>query len=91
MDGCNDVWAADLDEEAKSLVRKVGPVETVRIFRSQLSSSLEVYQRDFDLICREFGYCNFGEATCLKGVPGMCPEGIFTWDDHLKVYVPKDA
>ncbi|CAE7780565.1 unnamed protein product, partial [Symbiodinium pilosum] len=70
--GCDEVWAAELDEEAKSLVR-------------------QVYQRDYDLICREFGHCNFGEATCLRGVPGMCPEHLFQWHEEAKMYMPRGS
>jgi len=33
----------------------------------------KVYAKDFELICKHFGYCTDSELTCTKGVPGMCP------------------
>mmetsp|Transcript_9439 Transcript_9439/g.17491 ORF Transcript_9439/g.17491 Transcript_9439/m.17491 type:complete len:290 (-) Transcript_9439:75-944(-) len=70
VEGCEDKWAGDLDNEAKGMIRKV-------------------YQRDFDLICQRFGYCDLDEATCLQGVPTMCPEALFEWDERAKMYVPR--
>jgi len=32
----------------------------------------EVYARDFDLICKHFGYCDRDEKTCLHQIPQMC-------------------
>jgi len=54
---CPDVWAADLDNEARSLVK-------------------QVYKRDFELLCRHFGYCDDEESTCIWQVPRMCPKYI---------------
>jgi len=53
--GCPDVWAGDLDAEARALTRLV-------------------YKRDFELLCKHFGYCNQEEMTCLSHIPGMCPD-----------------
>lgn len=33
-----------------------------------------VYKRDFDLLCKHFGYCDPEETMCLSHIPGMCPE-----------------
>merc|ERR1719325_75128 len=48
----------------------------------------QVYARDFDLLCKHFNYCAFNENACLAGVPQMCPEKLFKWDDEKKVYCP---
>mmetsp|Transcript_82425 Transcript_82425/g.191474 ORF Transcript_82425/g.191474 Transcript_82425/m.191474 type:complete len:338 (-) Transcript_82425:95-1108(-) len=34
----------------------------------------DVYTRDFDLLCKQFGYCNPWESTCAEGVPELCPK-----------------
>jgi len=70
ISGCNDVWAGDLDAEARQLVRKV-------------------YARDFELLCKHFGYCDSTENTCIREVKTMCPEKLFTWDASLKRYLDK--
>ena len=36
----------------------------------------EVYARDFDLLCKHFGYCDAGENVCLTEVPEMCPSNM---------------
>lgn len=36
----------------------------------------QVYQKDFDLICKLFGHCDPDENTCLRGVPMMCPQKV---------------
>jgi len=54
---CPEVWAGDLDCEAKALVR-------------------QVYARDFELLCKHFGYCDTDESCCIKGVPYMCPSDL---------------
>lgn len=36
----------------------------------------QVYARDFDLLCKHFGYCDFEENTCISGVPQMCPDRV---------------
>jgi len=33
----------------------------------------QVYERDFDLLCKKFGYCDKDENTCMTKVEGMCP------------------
>jgi len=33
----------------------------------------QVYKRDFELLCKHFGYCNPEENTCIWQVPQMCP------------------
>ena len=50
---------------------------------------LQVYHRDFDLICNEFGYCDPTENVCLTRVPGMCPPQLFEWNDDKKIYETK--
>mmetsp|Transcript_118366 Transcript_118366/g.368618 ORF Transcript_118366/g.368618 Transcript_118366/m.368618 type:complete len:289 (+) Transcript_118366:92-958(+) len=32
-----------------------------------------IYKRDFELLCKHFGYCDQEELTCLAQIPGMCP------------------
>ena len=49
----------------------------------------QYFQKDFELLCERFGYCNYGKATCLVQVPGMCPPKNFTWNQSLKRYVHK--
>lgn len=34
------------------------------------------YAKDFELICKVFGYCEENENTCLKYVPLMCPRNM---------------
>ena len=36
----------------------------------------EVYARDFELLCKHFGYCDAGENVCLTEVPEMCPSNM---------------
>lgn len=55
--GCNEIWAGDLDCETKFLIK-------------------QVYRRDFDLLCKHFGYCNHDVNTCVNSVPNMCPDNI---------------
>ena len=50
---------------------------------------LQVYHRDFDLICKEFGYCDPTENVCLTRVPGMCPPQLFEWNEDKKIYETK--
>jgi len=49
----------------------------------------EVYAKDFDIICKSFGYCNFDEYTCIQGVHTMCPPSVFAWDAEKEMYCPK--
>jgi len=70
VDGCNDVWAGDLDAETRQMVR-------------------QVYARDFELLCKHFGYCDAEANTCLQEVPQMCPPKLFTWNHNLARYFPK--
>lgn len=49
---------------------------------------LQVYRRDFDLLCQQFGYCDPNENVCLTRVPEMCPPQLFTWNEGKKVYEP---
>lgn len=46
----------------------------------------QFYARDFDLICKHFGYCDREENTCLTQVHYMCPSTLFEWDDKESVY-----
>lgn len=32
-----------------------------------------IYKRDFELLCKHFGYCDQEETICLAHIPGMCP------------------
>lgn len=32
----------------------------------------DIYSRDFDMICDQFGYCDRDELTCLEDIPDMC-------------------
>eukprot|EP00440_Ansanella_granifera_P075779 gb/GFBE01082235.1/.p1 GENE.gb/GFBE01082235.1/~~gb/GFBE01082235.1/.p1 ORF type:complete len:337 (+),score=73.45 gb/GFBE01082235.1/:1-1011(+) len=36
----------------------------------------KVYARDFELLCKHFGYCDDNENCCLLGVPEMCPSNL---------------
>lgn len=49
----------------------------------------QVYGRDFELLCKHFGYCDALENTCIVGVPGMCPSQFFSWNSEQKVFVQK--
>lgn len=49
----------------------------------------QVYGRDFELLCKHFGYCNALENTCLTRVPEMCPPQLFSWDSNLKMFQQK--
>ena len=51
--------------------------------------ALQVYHRDFDLLCKEFGYCDPTENVCLTRVPEMCPPQLFEWNADRKIYEPK--
>jgi len=39
----------------------------------------QVYKRDFELLCKHFGYCDDQEDTCLTRIPGMCPLTHYQW------------
>jgi len=41
----------------------------------------QYYARDFDVLCKHFGYCNEDENTCIKSVPQMCPERVLVAND----------
>lgn len=32
-----------------------------------------IYKKDFELLCKHFGYCDQEETMCLAHIPGMCP------------------
>lgn len=49
----------------------------------------EIYAKDFDIICKSFGHCNYDQDTCLQGVHHMCPSSVFTWDAAKEIYCPK--
>eukprot|EP00440_Ansanella_granifera_P030821 gb/GFBE01033474.1/.p1 GENE.gb/GFBE01033474.1/~~gb/GFBE01033474.1/.p1 ORF type:complete len:336 (+),score=69.61 gb/GFBE01033474.1/:1-1008(+) len=36
----------------------------------------KVYARDFELLCKHFGYCDDDENCCITGVPNMCPGNL---------------
>eukprot|EP00443_Scrippsiella_acuminata_P003406 CAMPEP_0115322002 /NCGR_PEP_ID=MMETSP0270-20121206/81166_1 /TAXON_ID=71861 /ORGANISM="Scrippsiella trochoidea, Strain CCMP3099" /LENGTH=301 /DNA_ID=CAMNT_0002741931 /DNA_START=165 /DNA_END=1070 /DNA_ORIENTATION=+ len=36
----------------------------------------QVYARDFELLCKNFGYCDQDENCCIEGVPMMCPSNL---------------
>eukprot|EP00930_Biecheleria_cincta_P045436 TRINITY_DN31309_c0_g1_i1.p1 TRINITY_DN31309_c0_g1~~TRINITY_DN31309_c0_g1_i1.p1 ORF type:complete len:347 (-),score=29.85 TRINITY_DN31309_c0_g1_i1:404-1306(-) len=57
QDGCNGIWAGDLDCDTKFLIK-------------------QVYRRDFELLCKKFGYCDHDVNTCVSAVPNMCPGNI---------------
>jgi len=40
----------------------------------------QVYARDFELICKHFGYCDNEEDVCLTHIPSMCPLTHFKWE-----------
>jgi len=64
---CDDLWAGDLDNETRALVK-------------------QVYKRDFEFLCNAFEYCDQDEPMCLQGVPNMCPEKEFTWNETQQKY-----
>jgi len=49
----------------------------------------KVYARDFELLCKHFGYCDQDENTCIKGVYHMCPDELFSWDEDSLQYIQK--
>merc|ERR1719277_347649 len=36
----------------------------------------QVYARDFDLLCKHFGYCDKEENSCVSTVAEMCPSHL---------------
>lgn len=40
----------------------------------------EVYKRDFELLCKTFGYCDKDENVCLEYIEDMCPPKHFVWN-----------
>lgn len=36
----------------------------------------KAYKRDFELLCKHFGYCDEEEDACIPGVPEMCPLAV---------------
>mmetsp|Transcript_7417 Transcript_7417/g.20070 ORF Transcript_7417/g.20070 Transcript_7417/m.20070 type:complete len:161 (+) Transcript_7417:117-599(+) len=36
----------------------------------------QVYARDYELLCKHFGYCDTSEDTCITGVRDMCPAAV---------------
>lgn len=46
----------------------------------------QVYHRDFELLCKHFGYCDRNESICLKRVPEMCPPQLFDWNSEKEMY-----
>jgi hypothetical protein len=51
----------------------------------------KIYKKDFELICKHFGHCDFEQNTCLQGVHHMCPYSEFTWDPDREIYCPKEG
>lgn len=51
----------------------------------------KVYAKDFDLICKKFGHCDFDQDTCIQGVHTMCPSTVFKWDDEKELYCPAEG
>jgi hypothetical protein len=49
----------------------------------------EFYKKDFDLLCKSFGYCDFDQDTCLQGVEMMCPDSVFRWNSSSEIACPK--
>lgn len=49
----------------------------------------QYYKKDFELICKAFGHCDFEENTCLQGVHHMCPFTLFKWDNATEMACPK--
>mmetsp|Transcript_79046 Transcript_79046/g.177081 ORF Transcript_79046/g.177081 Transcript_79046/m.177081 type:complete len:338 (-) Transcript_79046:173-1186(-) len=47
----------------------------------------KVYARDFELLCKYFGYCDDEENDCITGVYHMCPENLFSWNSKLNQYI----
>lgn len=48
----------------------------------------QVYKKDFELLCKSFGYCDYDQNTCLQGVPNMCPPSLLAWDESKKLSCP---
>eukprot|EP00747_Dinoflagellata_sp_TGD_P061198 gnl/TRDRNA2_/TRDRNA2_152401_c1_seq1.p1 gnl/TRDRNA2_/TRDRNA2_152401_c1~~gnl/TRDRNA2_/TRDRNA2_152401_c1_seq1.p1 ORF type:complete len:138 (-),score=26.79 gnl/TRDRNA2_/TRDRNA2_152401_c1_seq1:28-441(-) len=52
------------------------------------------YKKDFQLLCKHFGYCDNDEHVCIQQVPHMCPEKLFQWtcrsDGRDCVYARRD-
>eukprot|EP00930_Biecheleria_cincta_P062937 TRINITY_DN4839_c0_g1_i1.p1 TRINITY_DN4839_c0_g1~~TRINITY_DN4839_c0_g1_i1.p1 ORF type:complete len:363 (+),score=55.68 TRINITY_DN4839_c0_g1_i1:86-1090(+) len=69
---CDNVWAGDLDNETRAMVK-------------------QVYKRDFEFLCKTFGYCDQDKPVCLQGVPHMCPEKEFTWNETQQRYQQRSA
>uniref|UniRef100_A0A7S2CEG4 Sulfotransferase n=1 Tax=Alexandrium andersonii TaxID=327968 RepID=A0A7S2CEG4_9DINO len=42
----------------------------------------KVYWRDFELLCKYFGYCDPDENCCLWQVPTMCPDRVLALGYH---------
>lgn len=49
----------------------------------------KVYAKDFELLCKHFGYCDQEENCCIQGVHEMCPPKLFDWNENANYYVPK--
>lgn len=47
------------------------------------------YARDFELLCKHFGYCDKTQNTCIARSPEMCPDKLFAWDKGKRVYCPR--
>jgi len=39
----------------------------------------QIYHKDFELLCKHFGYCDDQEDTCLTHIPAMCPLTHYKW------------
>jgi len=50
----------------------------------------KVYARDFELLCKHFGYCDDEENDCITGVYHMCPERLFSWDSEQMQYIRRN-
>jgi hypothetical protein len=48
----------------------------------------EFYKKDFDLLCKSFGYCDFDQDTCLQGVETMCPNSVLKWNSSSEMACP---
>mmetsp|Transcript_50804 Transcript_50804/g.117987 ORF Transcript_50804/g.117987 Transcript_50804/m.117987 type:complete len:293 (-) Transcript_50804:122-1000(-) len=49
----------------------------------------KIYAKDFELICHYFGRCDADVNTCIQGVPAMCPESRFEWNEEKNMYCPR--